>query len=193
MLGSAIGGVLAVAGTLGVRDAVAACKGYLQSCLAHADCCTGYCSSIKRCLCPPGSSLCNGACVAKSSFKTDPHNCGGCNHHCPAGSSCVNGACDPPAPACTPPGGYGPGLTTAGIPCEAIKFTWSTRPGTDFYVISIDGVAEPPTTATTLTKTGLPHKTSGSYTYCFQQGKNGCPALSDPVCGSFNTKGCPTP
>ena len=54
-------------------------------------------------------------------------------------------------------------------------------------------MAEPPTTATSLTKTGLPHKTTGSYRYGFQQGKNGCPDLSSSVCGSFNTKDCQTP
>jgi hypothetical protein len=190
ILGSAAGGALSLAGALGLRDVAAACKGYLQSCKTGTDCCSGYCHPNKRCNCPPNTAYCSGNCVAKSQFQSDINNCGSCGKRCRSDGACVNGICT--LPACAPAGGYGPGLST-GPGCEAITFRWSAQPGTDFYVISIDGVAEPATTGTSLTKTGLPRKTSGSYRYCFQQGKKGCPDLSQPVCSSFNTRSCPTP
>lgn len=188
VLAGAVGGAVSLAGTFGVREAAAVCKAYGQTCVAGAECCTGFCAATKRCRCPAGTGFCNGACQPASAFQSDPNNCGGCNNRCASTGTCTNGICS--VPACAPAGGYGPGVSTGGLPCGSIKFTWTAQPGTDFYVISIDGVAQPPTTGTTLTVNNLPHKAVGSYQYCFQQGKNSCPDLSVPVCGSFNTRGC---
>jgi hypothetical protein len=47
--------------------------------------------------CPPGLTLCNGACV---DVRTDPDNCGRCGNACPGGE-CGNGFC--PNPSCTTP------------------------------------------------------------------------------------------
>jgi hypothetical protein len=52
-----------------------------------------HCDQGKGC-CPKGKSVCNGGCVADSSFLVDPENCGACGHRCASGV-CDDGQCRP--------------------------------------------------------------------------------------------------
>jgi hypothetical protein len=43
--------------------------------------------------CPPGTALCEGACVLFNSFHYDANNCGSCGHTCGPNSYCATGLC----------------------------------------------------------------------------------------------------
>lgn len=62
-----------------------------RACTAPATCNAGVCNS----LCGPGTTQCNGMCIALTAFQTDNNNCGACGNRCTAGNSCQAGTCRP--------------------------------------------------------------------------------------------------
>jgi hypothetical protein len=73
-------------------DALVACGALDQICCATAPACQGATSCVaSACKCAAPALMCNGACVDS---RSDPQNCGACNHGC-QGGTCAMGKCTP--------------------------------------------------------------------------------------------------
>lgn len=59
------------------------------------DCCpdASLVCSKGRCVCPAGTTTCNGSCVDPATFQIDPSNCGSCGNACSGGKTCQSGVC----------------------------------------------------------------------------------------------------
>ena len=116
LVGAAAGG-LGLAVGRGAEAAVPRPAG--ATCVRNGHCASGLCDPARRrCVCPGGQAVCQGACVDPATFQTDPANCGACGNACP-GTVCSAGVCQ--APECL----------AEGVPCIAIPLPCC--PGLDCF------------------------------------------------------------
>jgi hypothetical protein len=90
-IGQTACGMGATATCVNTQTDINNCGMCARRCTAPATCSAGVCNS----LCGPGTTQCNGMCIALTAFQTDNNNCGSCGNRCTAGNSCQAGTCRP--------------------------------------------------------------------------------------------------